>query len=52
MDQDFSGAVDFEEFLTLVERKISRIKQDEQIIKFFRVFDRDRNGYITPSELR
>ena len=52
MDHNFSGAVDFEEFLSLVEKKISRIKRDERIIRLFRVFDRDRNGYITSLELR
>ena len=52
MDHNSSGAVDFEEFLSLVEKKISRIKRDEHIIKLFRVFDRDQNGYITPLELR
>ena len=52
VDHNLSGTVDFEEFLSLVEKKISRIKRDEQIIKLFRVFDRDQNGYITPAELR
>ena len=52
MDHNFSGAVDFEEFLSLVEKKISRIKRDERIIRLFRVFDRDRNGFVTSLELR
>merc|ERR1711879_69664 len=52
VDHNFSGAVDFEESLSLVEKRISRIKRDERIIRLFRVFDRDRNGYITSLELR
>ena len=47
IDVDGGGAIDFNEFLELMEEKMRKLKQDEQIFEAFRVFDRDRNGYIT-----
>ena len=47
IDIDGGGSIDFSEFLELMEEKMRKLKQDEQIFEAFRVFDRDRNGYIT-----
>ena len=47
IDVDGGGSIDFNEFLELMEEKMRKLKQDEQIFEAFRVFDRDRNGYIT-----
>ncbi len=52
IDTDGGGVIDFAEFLDLMNSKIGKLRRDEEVINAFRVFDRDRNGYITPAELK
>ncbi|XP_074840317.1 calmodulin, striated muscle [Carettochelys insculpta] len=52
LDTDGSGTVDFPEFLSMMARKMRDTDSEEEIREAFRVFDRDKNGYISTAELR
>eukprot|EP00095_Tigriopus_kingsejongensis_P012274 maker-scaffold577_size191314-snap-gene-0.34 protein:Tk12274 transcript:maker-scaffold577_size191314-snap-gene-0.34-mRNA-1 annotation:"striated muscle-like" len=52
IDSDSGGTIDFLEFLSLMGNKMKAMKKEEDVVQVFRIFDRDRNGYITASELR
>jgi Ca2+-binding EF-hand superfamily protein len=52
LDRDGSGAIDFEEFLDMMTARISDKDSREDIAKVFRLFDEDRNGYVTVANLR
>ncbi|XP_077867089.1 neo-calmodulin-like isoform X2 [Saccoglossus kowalevskii] len=52
VDEDGNGEIDFEEFLTMMAKKLRDIDVDEEIREAFRVFDKDTNGYITAKELQ
>ncbi|XP_044836073.1 calmodulin-like protein 5 [Mauremys mutica] len=52
LDADGSGTVDFPEFLSMMARKMRDTDSEEEIREAFRVFDRDKNGYISAAELR
>ncbi|XP_024056310.2 calmodulin-like protein 12 [Terrapene carolina triunguis] len=52
LDDDGSGTVDFPEFLSMMARKMRDTDSEEEIREAFRVFDRDKNGYISAAELR
>ena len=52
VDHDGNGLIDFPEFLTLMSQKMTATAVEEEIKEAFRVFDMDRNGLISASELR
>ncbi|XP_053508332.1 troponin C, slow skeletal and cardiac muscles [Ictalurus furcatus] len=55
VDEDSSGTVDFDEFLVMMVRCMkddSRAKSEEELADLFRMFDRNRDGYIDTEELR
>ena len=52
VDADGSGSIDFPEFLKMMANKFKEESKEEEIREVFRVFDRDGNGFVTPSELR
>ncbi|KAL8162749.1 hypothetical protein V2J09_014238 [Rumex salicifolius] len=45
-------AVEFAEFLTLITRKTKEKDTEEELKEAFKVFDKDQNGFISPSELK
>ena len=47
-----NGTIDFEEFLTMMEKKMKDTDADEEMDEAFSVFDKDGNGVITADELR
>lgn len=47
-----NGTIDFEEFLTMMERKMRDTDTEEEMTEAFRVFDKDGNGVITAAELK
>jgi len=52
LDKDGSGSVDFEEFLDLMTGTLGGKDTKEDIKKVFGLFDDDRTGYITLSNLK
>ncbi|XP_075781172.1 calmodulin-like protein 3 [Pelodiscus sinensis] len=52
LDTDGSGTIDFSEFLSMMARKMRDTDSEEEIREAFRVFDKDKNGYISAAELR
>jgi calmodulin len=52
VDTDGSGTIDFPEFLTMMARKMKDTDSEEEIKEAFKVFDKDRNGFISAAELR
>lgn len=51
---DESGAIEFDEFICLMEERVrQREEADKQVFfEAFQVFDKDRNGLITADELK
>ncbi|TKY61392.1 Calmodulin protein 8 [Spatholobus suberectus] len=52
VDTDGNGTIEFGEFLNLMARKMKETEAEEELKEAFRVFDKDQDGYISPSELR
>ncbi|KAK7337905.1 hypothetical protein VNO77_18496 [Canavalia gladiata] len=52
VDTDGNGTIEFGEFLNLMARKMKESEAEEELKEAFRVFDKDQDGYISPSELR
>ncbi len=47
-----SGTVDFAEFLNMMAKKMQNTDSEEEIREAFRVFDAERNGYVSTEEMR
>ncbi len=47
-----NGEIDFEEFLSMMEKKMRQPDQMEEINAAFKVFDKDGDGFITKVELK
>merc|ERR1712118_142763 len=52
VDDDGSGEIEFDEFLRLMSSKINDGDTVEEMREAFLVFDRDRSGSVTASELK
>ncbi|KAK3146127.1 hypothetical protein QOZ80_3AG0216670 [Eleusine coracana subsp. coracana] len=52
VDTDGNGIIDFQEFLSLIARKMKDGDGDEELKEAFEVLDKDQNGFISPTELR
>ncbi|CAJ1349390.1 unnamed protein product [Effrenium voratum] len=51
-DEDGSGEIEFPEFLKLMAAKLHDMDSVEEMQEAFSVFDRDKSGRVTPSELK
>ena len=54
MDVNGNGSIEFEELVAALGAEMAEAQiliNQEQLLEVFRSFDRDGNGYITPSEL-
>ena len=52
VDLNGDGTIDFKEFLCLMIKKMNDTDIDKELHEAFDYFDMDRDGYITPHELR
>ena len=52
VDHKHTGVVGFNEFLTLMVKKMKDVDTEEEIKDAFKVFDRDGKGTISAAELR
>ncbi|CAF3366621.1 unnamed protein product [Rotaria socialis] len=51
VDTDGNGSVDFDEFLTMMRCRRSTGESDKELHQVFKVFDKNRDGYIDKDEL-
>ena len=47
-----NGTVDFPEFLNMMAKKMENTDWEEEVKEAYRVFDRERKGYIQTEELK
>ena len=47
VDIDGNGEIDFDEFLTMMAKKLKETDLEEDIREAFRVFDNKNTGYVT-----
>ncbi len=52
VDVDGNGRIDFEEFVTLMNRRSKETDTEDEVINAFRVFDKEGNGCIGSGELK
>ena len=52
IDTDGNGTIDLPAFLTMMAKTMNKKDSEEEIREAFRVFDRDRDGFISAAELR
>merc|ERR1711892_90340 len=52
LDSNRNGEIEFEEFLSMITKKMKSGASDEEIKDTLRVFDKDCNGFISAAELR
>ena len=52
VDLDGNSIIDFEEFVTLLMKKMQDDDTEEELLEAFKMFDRDGNGNITQDEIK
>ena len=52
VDLDGNGEIDFEEFVTLMNRRSKETDTEEDVINAFKMFDKDMEGKISVTEIR
>ncbi|KAF9028903.1 EF-hand [Hymenopellis radicata] len=52
VDADGDGTIDFPEFLSMMSKRVPDLDSEEEIRQAFMVFDKDKNGTISASELK
>ncbi|CAD5114659.1 DgyrCDS3709 [Dimorphilus gyrociliatus] len=52
IDADGNGAIDFEEFLEMLTKKMTESSEEDEIKEAFKVFDKNSDGVISFDELR
>jgi len=50
-DLNGDGTIDFEEFAEMMKKKSSETDQTEDLREAFRIFDKDKSGYIDGKEI-
>lgn len=51
-DLNGDGTIDFKEFLAMMRKKSSETDQTEELRQAFRIFDKNKDGYIEAKELK
>merc|ERR1711910_33993 len=52
VDIDGNGTIEFEGFLTMMKKKASEADEEADLREAFKIFDRDKDGYISMKELK
>ncbi len=52
IDIDGDGKINFDNFITLMEKKLRDHDNEEELIETFKVFDKDGIGFITFNNLK
>ena len=52
IDADGSGTIDFQEFLSLITKKMKDPAVESELMEAFKTFDKDGNGMMASSEFR
>merc|ERR1712029_359832 len=52
VDLDGNGTIEFPEFLEMMKAKAGEVDQESDLREAFKIFDRDRDGYIDMKELK
>ena len=52
VDLDGNGTIEFAEFLEMMKSKAGEVDQQSDLREAFRIFDRNRDGYIDIKELK
>ena len=52
VDINGDGTIDFQEFLGMMKSKANEADQESDLREAFKIFDRDKDGYIDMKELK
>lgn len=52
VDMDGNGTIEFTEFLDMMKKKASEVDEEAELREAFKIFDRDKDGYISMKELK
>lgn len=52
VDLDGNGTIEFPEFLEMMKQKASAVDQEGELREAFRIFDRNKDGFISVKELK
>merc|ERR1711962_880054 len=52
VDLDGNGTIEFPEFLEMMKAKAGEVDQESDLREAFKIFDRDRDGFIDMKELK
>jgi len=52
VDIDGNGTIDFPEFLEMMKKKATEVDEEADLREAFKLFDRNRDGYIDRKELK
>eukprot|EP00092_Neocalanus_flemingeri_P103822 GFUD01132883.1.p1 GENE.GFUD01132883.1~~GFUD01132883.1.p1 ORF type:complete len:114 (-),score=43.57 GFUD01132883.1:172-513(-) len=52
VDRDGNGTIEFPEFLDMMKQKANEMDQGVELREAFKMFDRDRDGFISTKELK
>ena len=52
VDVNGDGTIDFDEFLGMMKQKANEADQESDLMDAFKIFDRDKDGFIDMKELK
>merc|ERR1712106_216064 len=52
VDTDGNGTIEFEEFLSMMKKKAGETDEESDLREAFKIFDRDKDGFISMKELK